>query len=199
MMKKVISIVEDEKDLNELVKRYLEKEGYECTSFYTYDEALMHCDDDVHLWILDIMLGDKSGFDLIEQIRMNDPNVPVIFMSARDKEFEKTGDGLVTALMFLKVMKETGLTALELCEGLKIYPQLLINVKVSDKNAAMEDSDVNKAIEEVNSRLNGNGRILVRQSGTEPLVRVMAEAETDEICEREVNSIVEIVKNKFGI
>ena len=101
--------------------------------------------------------------------------------------------------MFLKVMKETGLTALELCEGLKIYPQLLINVKVSDKNAAMEDSDVKKAIEEVNSRLNGNGRILVRQSGTEPLVRVMAEAETDEICEREVNSIVEIVKNKFGI
>lgn len=115
------------------------------------------------------------------------------------KHIEKTGDGLVTALMFLKVMKETGKTALELCEGLKIYPQLLINVPVTDKNAAMEDEDVKKAIDAVNTRLNGNGRILVRPSGTEPLVRVMAEAETNEICEREVNSIVEIVKQKFGI
>ncbi len=90
MMKKVISIVEDEKDLNELVKRYLEKEGYEVHAYLTFDEASSHTsDDDVHLWILDIMLGDKSGFDLIEQIRMNDPNVPVIFMSARDKEFDR--------------------------------------------------------------------------------------------------------------
>ncbi len=89
-MKKVISIVEDEKDLNELVKRYLEKEGYEVRAYLTFDEASLHTsDEDVHLWILDIMLGDKSGFDLIEQIRMNDPNVPVIFMSARDKEFDR--------------------------------------------------------------------------------------------------------------
>ena len=90
MMKKVISIVEDEKDLNELVKRYLEKEGYEVHAYLTFVEASSHTSDDyVHLWILDIMLGDKSGFDLIEQIRMNDPNVPVIFMSARDKEFDR--------------------------------------------------------------------------------------------------------------
>ncbi len=89
-MKKVISIVEDEKDLNELVKRYLEKEGYEVRAYLTFDEASLHTsDEDVHLWILDIMLGDKSGFDLIEQIRMNDSNVPVIFMSARDKEFDR--------------------------------------------------------------------------------------------------------------
>ena len=89
-MKKVISIVEDEKDLNELVKRYLEKEGYEVRAYLTFDEASLHTsDEDVHLWILDLMLGEKSGFDLIEQIRMNDPNVPVIFMSARDKEFDR--------------------------------------------------------------------------------------------------------------
>ena len=151
--------------------------------------------NDIH--ISSTQVGDKYVFECMckeNDIVGGEQSGHIIF-----KEFEKTGDGLVTALMFLKVMKETGLTALELCEGLKIYPQLLINVKVSDKNAAMEDSDVKKAIEEVNSRLNGNGRILVRQSGTEPLVRVMAEAETDEICEREVNSIVEIVKNKFGI
>ena len=89
-MKKVINIVEDEKDLNELVKRYLEKEGYEVRSYLTFDEASVHTsDDDVHLWILDIMLDDKSGFDLIEEIKHHDPNVPVIFMSARDKEFDR--------------------------------------------------------------------------------------------------------------
>ena len=89
-MKKVIGIVEDEKDLNELVKRYLEKEGYEVKSYLTFDEAYPHTsDDDVHLWVLDIMLGDKSGFDLIEEIRAHSPDVPVIFMSARDKEFDR--------------------------------------------------------------------------------------------------------------
>ncbi len=89
-MKRVISIVEDERDLNELVKRYLEKEGYEVRSYLTFDDAAIHTDDDdVHLWILDIMLGDKSGFDLIEEIRQKNPDVPVIFMSARDKEFDR--------------------------------------------------------------------------------------------------------------
>ena len=89
-MKKVINIVEDEKDLNELVKRYLEKEGYEVRSYLTYEDASIHTDDDdVYLWILDIMLDDKSGFDLIEDIRMHRNDVPVIFMSARDKEFDR--------------------------------------------------------------------------------------------------------------
>ena len=89
-MKKVIAIVEDEKDLNELVKRYLEKEGYEVRSYLTFDEASVHTnDDDVNLWILDIMLGEKSGFDLIDEIRAHAPDVPVIFMSARDKEFDR--------------------------------------------------------------------------------------------------------------
>ena len=89
-MKKVIAIVEDEKDLNELVKRYLEKEEYEVRSYLDFDEAYSHTsDEDVHLWILDIMLGDKSGFDLIEAIRSYRSEVPVIFMSARDKEFDR--------------------------------------------------------------------------------------------------------------
>ena len=89
-VKKVIAIVEDEKDLNELVKRYLEKEGYEVRSYLTYEEASAHTsDDDVHCWILDIMLDDKSGFNLIEEIRMQSPEVPVVFMSARDKEFDR--------------------------------------------------------------------------------------------------------------
>ena len=71
-------------------RRYLEKEGYEVRSYLTYEEASAHTsDDDVHCWILDIMLDDKSGFDLIEEIRMQSPEVPVVFMSARDKEFDR--------------------------------------------------------------------------------------------------------------
>ena len=89
-MKRVISIVEDEKDINNLVAQYLRKEGYEVHSYYTYEEASAHvADDDVHLWILDIMLDDKSGFYLIEEIRLQGPETPVIFMSARDKEFDR--------------------------------------------------------------------------------------------------------------
>ena len=89
-MKRVICVVEDEKDLNNLVAQYLRKEGYEVRSYYTYEEASAHVqDDDVHLWILDIMLDDKSGFDLIEVIRLQGKDIPVIFMSARDKEFDR--------------------------------------------------------------------------------------------------------------
>lgn len=89
-MKKVICVVEDEKAINDLVNQYLKKEGYEVRSYYTYEEASAHVgDDDVHLWILDIMLDDKSGFDLIEEIRLQGKDNPVIFMSARDKEFDR--------------------------------------------------------------------------------------------------------------
>lgn len=88
-MKKIVNIVEDEKDLNELVKSYLEKEGYAVNSYLTFDEAYAHIEEDCDLWILDIMLDDKSGFDLIEIIKNNNLNKPVIFMSARDKEFDR--------------------------------------------------------------------------------------------------------------
>ena len=88
-MKKIINIVEDEKDLNELVKSYLEKEGYIVNSYLTFDSAYSHIDDYCDLWILDIMLDDKSGFDLIEAIKEKKENMPVVFMSARDKEFDR--------------------------------------------------------------------------------------------------------------
>jgi len=88
-MKKIINIVEDEKDLNELVKSYLEKEGYIVNSYLTFDSAYARIDDYCDLWILDIMLDDKSGFDLIEMIKSRNSNIPVIFMSARDKEFDR--------------------------------------------------------------------------------------------------------------
>lgn len=88
-MKKIICVVEDEIAINDLVCQYLKKEGYEVHSYYTYEDARIHAMDDVHLWILDIMLDDKSGFDLIEEIRVKGSDIPVIFMSARDKEFDR--------------------------------------------------------------------------------------------------------------
>ena len=85
-MKKEICVVEDEKAINDLVAQYLKKEGYEVRSYYTYEEASAHVeDDDVHLWILDIMLDDKSGFDLIEEIQLQGRDIKVLFMSALDK------------------------------------------------------------------------------------------------------------------
>ena len=85
-----IALVEDEKDLNNLIKTYLEKEGYTVISYYNGNEAMNNIDDSIHLWILDIMLeGDISGYDIIKKIREKDANIPVIFTSARDKELDK--------------------------------------------------------------------------------------------------------------
>lgn len=88
-MKRIINVVEDEKDLNELVRRYLEKENYIIRSYLTFEEAYAHLDDACDLWVLDIMLDDKSGFDLLEEIKQRRKDIPVIFMSARDKEFDR--------------------------------------------------------------------------------------------------------------
>ena len=85
-----IALVEDEKDLNNLIKTYLEKEGYNVTSYYNGDIAIKDSNKDYHLWILDIMLGDDiSGYDIIKKIREDNNDVPVIFTSARDKDLDK--------------------------------------------------------------------------------------------------------------
>lgn len=85
-----ICFVEDEKDLNDLMKTYLEREGYEVLNFYDGKSALDYVGNQVHLWILDIMLGDNvSGYDIIKKIRETDSTVPVIFTSARDQDLDK--------------------------------------------------------------------------------------------------------------
>lgn len=85
-----ICLVEDEVNLNNLIKTYLEKEGYEVVSFYNGTDALNYISNHVDLWILDIMLGDEiSGYDIIKKIRSIDSNVPVIFTSARDQDLDK--------------------------------------------------------------------------------------------------------------
>ena len=84
------ALVEDEKDLNDLITTYIEKEGYNVTSYYNGDTAIKDSNKDYHLWILDIMLGDDiSGYDIIKKIREDNNDVPVIFTSARDKDLDK--------------------------------------------------------------------------------------------------------------
>jgi phosphoglucosamine mutase len=114
------------------------------------------------------------------------------------KEHATTGDGLLTALKLLEVMHKTGKGILALEEGLKIYPQLLINVPVKDKEAAMQADPIVKEVAAINEELHGNGRILVRPSGTEPLVRVMVEAESDELCHHYVYRVVDLIE-KSGL
>ena len=87
---KTIALVEDEKDLNNLIRTYLEKEGYNVVSYYDGESTINNINKDGDLWILDIMLGDTiSGYDIIKKIREENPDVPVIFTSARDKDLDK--------------------------------------------------------------------------------------------------------------
>lgn len=89
VMKKIV-LVEDEKDLNSVIKAYLEKAGYEVISYLNGEDAIENTSIDAHLWILDIMLGgDISGYDILKKIRETNEEVPVIFTSARDKDLDK--------------------------------------------------------------------------------------------------------------
>ncbi len=111
-------------------------------------------------------------------------------------KYAVTGDGVLTSLMLMEVMLEKKTKLSELKKDLKIYPQLLKNVKVVDKAAAINDPDVQSAATEAEEALSGNGRILLRESGTEPVVRVMAEAETQELCEKYVDKIIAVLAEK---
>lgn len=108
----------------------------------------------------------------------------------------RTGDGILTAIMLMEVMMETKMSLAELAKPVEIYPQKLTNVRVADKSAALNDTDVAKAIDDVAAILGTTGRILVRESGTEPVIRVMVEAKTQELCDQYVASVVEVIKAK---
>ena len=108
----------------------------------------------------------------------------------------RTGDGVLTSLMIMEVIMEKKQSLAKLCEDVKIYPQLLKNVRVTDKKTARENPAVQKAVEEVTAALGSEGRILVRESGTEPVIRVMVEAATDEICETHVNQVIQVMEKE---
>lgn len=148
---------------------------------------------------------DKAGI-LYEKTAVGDKYVNACMMEAGHSlggeqsghiifsKYAVTGDGVLTSLMLMEVMLEKKTKLSELRKDLKIYPQLLKNVKVADKAAAINDADVKNAAKEAEEALAGNGRILIRESGTEPVIRVMAEAETQELCEKYVEKIIAILE-----
>lgn len=137
-------------------------------------------------------VGDKYVFECMEE---NDYSIGgeqsghIIF-----KEHANTGDGLLTALKLLEVMTHEKKSLKQLSEGLTIYPQLLVNIRVKDKNIAMADEVVLAEVDKVKEALGEDGRILVRTSGTEPLVRVMVEAQSDALCEQYVYQVIDVIK-----
>ena len=111
-------------------------------------------------------------------------------------KYASTGDGILTSLKIMEVMMAKKKTLSQLCEGFTFYPQVLKNVRVADKAAAQADPDVQKAVAEVTARLGDSGRILVRESGTEPVIRVMVEAESQDVCREYVDYVVDAIKRK---
>jgi phosphoglucosamine mutase len=111
-------------------------------------------------------------------------------------KYATTGDGIITALKMTETMIENKKTLSQLSAPLAIYPQVLKNVHVTNKTHAQNDADVKAMVEKAANELGSDGRILVRESGTEPVVRVMVEAGSREICEKYVNSVIDVIKSK---
>lgn len=109
-------------------------------------------------------------------------------------DIEKTGDGIMTSLRVMEVIRAERETLAELVRPVRLFPQKLVNVTVGDKDAAMGDGSVTAAVAAAEERLAGNGRILVRASGTEPLVRVMVEAETEDLAAELAESVADVIR-----
>ncbi|UEX90649.1 phosphoglucosamine mutase [Staphylococcus ratti] len=114
-------------------------------------------------------------------------------------DYNTTGDGLLTGIQLAAVVKRSGKPLSELAAQMKKYPQSLVNVRVTDKHGVEQNEDVQAVMQDVEREMNGEGRILVRPSGTEPLVRVMVEAKTDEDAHRFAQTIADVVEAKMGL
>lgn len=112
------------------------------------------------------------------------------------KKYATTGDGILTAIKMMEVMLEKKVPLSELASKLKIYPQVLKNVRVADKSAVMEDQEILDAVDRITEELEGDGRILLRESGTEPVIRVMVEAGDGGTCQKYVDQVVQMIEEK---
>ena len=140
-------------------------------------------------------VGDRY---VLEEMLKNDYNFGgeqsghLIFL-----DYGTTGDGMLSAVQLAKIIVEKGQSLAELAKEMPKYPQLLKNLRVEDKQAMMTNEAILSVIAEVEAEMDGKGRVLVRPSGTEPLVRVMVEAETQELCESYVNRILAVVEEQL--
>ena len=137
-------------------------------------------------------MGDKYVYDYMAKngCRIGGEQSGHIIFS----KYASTGDGILTSLKMMEVMLAQKLPMSKLAEPLKIYPQVLENVRVTDKKAAQNDPAVQEAVKAVAEVIGDTGRILVRESGTEPLVRVMVEAPDHDTCQRYVSQVVDVIK-----
>lgn len=142
-------------------------------------------------------VGDRY---VVEEMRKNDYSLGgeqsghIVMMN-----YATTGDGILTAVKLADIIKTSGKSLEELASEVNIYPQKLVNIKVVDKKTAMEDSEILAECEKVEKELEGNGRILLRASGTENLIRVMVEASSDELTDKYCEQVAKIVREKFEI
>ena len=139
-------------------------------------------------------VGDKYVYDCMSEGGFalgGEQSGHIIF-----SKYACTGDGILTSLKVMQAVIDKKSTLSKLAEPMTIYPQVLKNVRVKDKAAAQKDSDVQAAAKEVETLLGDKGRILVRESGTEPLVRVMVEAESIALCEKCAQSVVDVMERK---
>ena len=153
--------------------------------------------EDIGLKDVVTQVGDRY---VVEEMRKNDYNFGgeqsghMIFL-----DYNTTGDGMLSGIQLLNDMKQTGKKLSELADEVTIYPQKLVNIRVTDKNGAMEVPAIKAVVEQAEAEKNGEGRILVRPSGTEPLLRVMAEAPTQEKVDYYVDKIAEVVRAEIGV
>lgn len=134
-------------------------------------------------------VGDKYVYDYMMKngCRLGGEQSGHIIFS----KYASTGDGILTSLKVMEVMMAKKKTLSQLTEGLTVYPQVLINLKVKDKALAVSDGDVQATLADVTNKLGTSGRVLLRESGTEPVIRIMAEAETEELCREAVDRLAQ--------
>ncbi len=150
--------------------------------------------DDVGINYAKTAVGDKYVYEYMKENGCNiggEQSGHIIF-----SKYASTGDGILTSLKMMQAMIGSKKKLSELAAPLKIYPQVLVNVRVKDKTSAQTDPDVQEAVAKASEELGTTGRMLVRESGTEPLIRVMAEAHTEEICHKHVESVVDVLRAK---
>ena len=150
--------------------------------------------DDLGIEYAKTAVGDKYVYEymMMNGCRLGGEQSGHIIFS----KHASTGDGILTSLKVMECMMARKKPLSQLCEGFTFYPQVLKNIRVADKAAAQNDPDVQKAVAEAASALGDSGRILVRESGTEPLIRVMVEAESKETCETMVDSVIAVIRSK---
>lgn len=156
-----------------------------------------HAIEDIGVKSVQTQVGDRF---VVEEMRKEGYNLGgeqsghIIFL-----DHSTTGDGLLTGIQLLKIIKESGKTLSELASEVQTFPQRLINVRVTDKDAVMKHPRVQEVIAEVEAEMGTEGRVLVRASGTEPLLRVMTEASTKEKCDEYCERIANVVREEFGL